>query len=152
MNRIILTADTDFIQLIDSDVVTAYHSSGYKNLTPYPNMHCGDLKQALYRADYKMNDECLYNESYIYALDISLKGLSNELILDRGFKQDLLFEDSFKKEYNVLCYKNISEGDVYKNNLSLIVLNTNNILSMRIDNKWRASEVDRYLFKTQNKK
>ena len=148
MNKITLTSDTHFEQLLEAEVITAYHSSGYPGLVPYPNIHCGDIKQALYRADFKMNDEELYDESYIYELEISSKGLPKELILDQGHKQDLSFEDFFKKDYNVLCYKNTAEGDVNKNNLSLIVLNTNNILSMKIHSKWSASEVEKYLFET----
>lgn len=143
----ILDNNTKFEDLKNLDTINVFHSCSTDNLikrfedNPDKNIHAGTLYQAIDRADYKINDEELYHTAYIYEITVSLNGLKEELVIDDGERANSDFEDTFKKDYNILAYKNVGEGNVKYENLSLIILNKCNILSIKLHSVMNGEQI-----------
>lgn len=147
----ILERNTRFEDIKRRDIIKVYHSCSVldieKRFREYPdiNIHVGSLYQALDRADYKLNDQDLYDVAYIHELEISLNGLFDHLIEDDGGSANSEEENKYKDRYNLLAYKNIAEGNRRDENLSLIILNKKNILNTRINFKLDREELEKEL-------
>lgn len=145
-----LEPNTSFQEIKKLTSIIVYHSCGVDNFVPRENLHTGSFLQTLFRADYKINDEGLYKHGYVYKLEISLEGLSEELMLDDGFDSDISFEDSLKNKFNVVAYKNVAEGFKKDKNLSLLVLREKNIVSCKLDSIWSGPAIESYLYDYEN--
>ena len=132
----ILEQNTTLEQIKNTDTLKVYHSCSTENLaerfkaSPNKNIHAGTLYQALDRADYKINDEELYDTAYIHEITINLNGLYPKLVKDDGENANSDMENRYKIYWNVLVYKNVGEGRIKDQNLSVIILNKKNILSV----------------------
>ena len=144
----ILEQNTFFNEIKNSSRLTVYHSCSVPNLNkrfknnPDKNIHAGTLYQAICRADYKVNDEELYDEICIHEIDISLEGLYPKMVIDDGENANSIKEDKFKPKWNLLVYKNVGEGDIRDNNLSVIILNKSNILSVKLYGFFNGEELE----------
>jgi hypothetical protein len=141
-----LDTNTSLEEIKKQKSIFAYHSTGLHVFEPRENLHCGSLVQAVFRADYKINDEQLFDHAYIYKLHISLEGLLDDVILDDGYESNPNFEDVLKSKCNVALYKNVAEGYKKDKNLSLLVLNKRNIISYQNSSVWSGEEIETFLY------
>lgn len=149
----ILEQNTSFDDIKKSDKLIVYHSCSVRDLRDRfsknkdKNIHAGTLLQAMHRADFKINDECLYDKAYIHEIHLNLEGLCPKLTKDDGCNSNVLLEDSFKSKWNILCYKNVSEGYIRENNLSVIILNKDNITDILFHSEWNGEDLEKSLYK-----
>lgn len=143
---------TSFDELLKSDSITVYHSCSFNgdflsrvNSRPDKNIHAGSLFQAVWRADFKVNDEEVYPISYIYELVLNPKKIYNELIIDSGENVSQADEDSYKKDYDLLVYHNTGEGHANEPNLSVIILDHSIIKSVRLYAAMNSEEITQYM-------
>ena len=111
------------------------------------NMHVGSYIQALDRADYKINDQEEYTTGYLHEIIIRINKLYPTLIVDHGYNVNQSEEDQYKLNWDILVYKNTGEGNVHTQNLSLIILNRDLIVSSRLHSKWTGDKLTRYFAK-----
>jgi hypothetical protein len=150
--RLILDRHTSFQEVLDSNTITVYHSCSFKgdfyariSSKPDKNIHAGSLFQAVWRADYKVNDEEAYPISYIYELVLKPERIYNELIHDSGENVDQSHEDQYKENYDLLVYHNTGEGHANEANLSVIILDHNIIKSVRLYASMNGEEITKYM-------
>lgn len=127
-----LTPDTDFPTLQTQETIKVYRSSSRPDKTTYESgSHVGTLQQALIRADYFLNDEESHDKYYLYELEIRLGRIYPKLESDSGENHGNSYYQNLAKDYDTVVYKNTGEGDIKRENLSLIVLNPNNVISSK---------------------
>lgn len=147
-----LTDTTHPTQVIygDHDALLVYHSCSIENglrqrfAASNKNIHAGSLIQAIWRADYKVNDQEAYPIAYIHKIIFKLGNVYPKLVDDFGYDVDQADEDKYKPSWHTLLYHNTGEGFADRNNLSVIILNKNNILSIDLHSKWTADDLKRY--------
>jgi hypothetical protein len=149
---VILEQTTTFDTIKEADTLIVYHSCSTNKLkerfnnNPDKNIHAGTLLQALCRADYKINDEELYKKAYVYEIKIELDGVCPDLVKDDGKDSDSSMEDTYKSNWNILVYKNVGEGRVEDENLSVIILNKKVIKSVKLHSKWNGKTLEQELY------
>lgn len=127
-----LLPSTTFQSLKAQEKIKAYRSSARPSKTSYESgSHAGTLQQALIRADYFLNDEESHDKYYLYELEINLGRIYPKLESDSGENHGNSYYQNLAKDYDTIIYKNTGEGDIQKENLSLIILNPNNIISSK---------------------
>jgi len=143
---------TSFEELLKSDTITVYHSCSFNGdflsrvkSRPDKNIHAGSLFQAVWRADFKVNDEEVYPISYIYELVLNPNKIYNELIPDSGENVDQADEDKYKSDYDLLVYHNTGEGHAHESNLSVIILDHSIIKSVRLYTSMNSEEITQYM-------
>lgn len=143
---------TSFDEILKSDYITVYHACSFNGdflsrvkSKPDKNIHAGSLFQAVWRADFKVNDEEVYPISYIYELVLNPKKIYNQLIHDFGENVDQQEEDKYKKDYDLLVYHNTGEGHNHEPNLSVIILDHNIIKSVRLHSAMNSEEISKYM-------
>lgn len=148
----ILQQNTTFENIKESDTLIVYHSCSTKKLkerfknNPDKNIHAGTLVQALHRADYKINDEGLYKKSYVHEIHLKLSQVYPKLVKDDGKNSDSSMEDSYKSKWNILVYKNVGEGYIEDQNLSVIILNKDNIKKIKLHSEWDGKKLEEKLY------
>lgn len=128
-----LLPSTTFQSLKVQEKIKAYRSSARPSKTSYESgSHAGTLQQALIRADYFLNDEESHDKYYLYELEIKLGRIYPKLESDSGENHGNSYYQNLAKDYDTIIYKNTGEGDIQNENLSLIILNPNNIISSKL--------------------
>jgi len=150
--NLVLDRHTSFREVLNSNTITVYHSCSFngdffKRISSRPdkNIHAGSLFQAVWRADYKVNDEEAYPISYIYELVLQPERIYNQLIHDSGENVDQADEDSYKENYDLLVYHNTGEGHANESNLSVIILDHRIIKSVRLYASMNGEEIGKYM-------
>ena len=150
--NLVLDRHTSFREVLDSNTITVYHSCSFngdffKRISSRPdkNIHAGSLFQAVWRADYKVNDEESYPISYIYELVLQPERIYNQLIHDSGENVDQADEDSYKENYDLLVYHNTGEGHKNESNLSVIILDHGIIKSVRLYASMNGEEIGKFM-------
>lgn len=150
--QLVLDRHTSFQEVLNSNTITVYHSCSFQgdffqriSNRPDKNIHAGSLFQAVWRADYKVNDEEVYPISYIYELVLNPKKIYNQLIHDSGKNVDQDEEDKYKKDYDLLVYHNTGEGHNHEPNLSVIILDHNIIKSVNLYAGMNSEEITQYM-------
>ncbi len=148
----ILDRHTSLEEVLDSKEVTVYHSCSFngdffKRISSRldKNIHAGSLFQAVWRADYKVNDEESYPVSYIYELVLKPKRIYNQLIHDSGENVNQADEDRYKENYDLLVYHNTGEGHRNESNLSVIILDHSIIESSRLYASMNGEEIRKFM-------
>lgn len=148
---LILNQNTTKQELLNNKNIKVYHSCSFEgdffsriNSKPHKNIHVGSLFQAIWRADYKVNDNEDYNTSYVYELNINPDKVYPNLIKDEGYNVDQSEEDKYKKDWDILIYKNTGEGYTKDENLSIIILNKNIIKSAKLHSEWNSAKLKNY--------
>lgn len=150
-NILSLNETTTKTELLNSNKIKVYHSCSFKGdffsrikNKPEKNIHAGSLFQAIWRADFKVNDNQDYNISYVYELILEPTKIYPDLILDEGYNVDQSEEDKYKKNWDILIYKNTGEGYIKDENLSIIILNKDIIKSVNIHSEWDSVKLTNY--------
>lgn len=150
--RLVLDRHTSFEDLLKSNTITVYHSCSFQgdffqriSNRPDKNIHAGSLFQAVWRADFKVNDEEVYPISYIYEIVLNPNKIYNELIHDSGENVDQQDEDRYKEDYDLLVYHNTGEGHAHEPNLSVIILDHSIIKSVRLFSAMNSDEITQYM-------
>ena len=152
----ILEQNTTLEDIKSSDKLIVYHSCSTKDLNsrfinnPNKNIHAGTLLQAVYRADYKINDEGLYTTSYIHQIHLNINDLYPNLVKDDGGNSNSFMEDTYKSNWNLLVYKNVAEGHIENQNLSVIILNKSIIEKVEYHSEWDNEKIEKYLYHLYN--
>ena len=136
----------------ERDVLKVYRSSAVKTVdslweafqSSNKNIHAGSFIQAIWRADYKINDEEEYDKAYVYEITFKLGKIYPELIHDSGYDVDQVNEDKYKPQYDTLLYHNTGEGFSDRENLSVIILNKNNIEKIELHSAWTSDTLKDY--------
>ncbi len=133
MNILELTPDVTFEEAQKASSLKVYRSSARPNKQDYTaGSHAGTKQQALIRADYMLNDEQKYDEYYLYELVVTLDRVYPELVEDTGTDHGYDFTSDIASNYDIAFYKNTGEGDVRRENLSIIVINPKSIQSSKM--------------------
>lgn len=149
----ILEQNTPFDKIKELDTLIVYHSCSTKKLkerfkdNPDKNIHAGTLIQALFRADYKINDAGLYKKCYVHEIHLKLNNLYPNLVKDDGKNSNTSMEDTYKSNWDILVYKNMGEGYIDDENLSVIILNKNSIKKIKFHSEWNGIKLEEELFK-----
>lgn len=99
------------------------------NKTSYDSgVHVGSKQQALIRADYMVNDEGSHMRYYLYELELKLSRIWPMVEKDKGDNHGNDYYNDIAKDFDIVVYKNTGEGNIENNNLSLIILNPDNII------------------------
>jgi hypothetical protein len=150
--RVVLDRNTTQEELSKANSIVAYHACASKE--PFLNkiknrpdvgVHAGSLFQAVWRADYKVNDEGDYDIAHIHELVIEPKSVYPQLVEDSGYDQDQGDENQYKGEYDLLMYHNTGEGHANESNLSVIVLDHSIIKSSRLYAAMNSEEITKYM-------
>jgi len=127
-----LTPHTKFLDVKGMEYLKVYRSSARPNKHNYTEgSHAGTLQQALIRADYMINDEEKYDEYYLYELIIRLGRVYPSLLKDDGSDHGYDYVSDMK-DYDTAFYKNTGEGDIRNENLSVIIINPDSIISSKM--------------------
>lgn len=127
-----LLPTTTFESLKRLDKIKVYRASARKNKTTYnPGDHAGTEQQALIRADYMVNDEERYDQYYLYELEIKLSRIYPVLESENGQDHGNDHYKHLVKDYDLVIYKNMGEGNIKNPNLSIIILNPRIIISSK---------------------
>jgi len=127
-----LTPHTKFSDVKGMEYLKVYRSSARPNKHNYAGgSHAGTLQQALIRADYMINDEEKYDEYYLYELIIRLGRVYPSLLKDDGSNHGYDYVSDMK-DYDTAFYKNTGEGDIRNENLSVIIINPDSIISSKM--------------------
>jgi hypothetical protein len=127
-----LTPHTKFSNVESMKYLKVYRSSARPNKHNYTEgSHAGTLQQALIRADYMINDEEKYDEYYLYELIIRLGRVYPSLLKDDGSDHGYDYISDMK-DYDTAFYKNTGEGDIRNENLSIIIINPDSIISSKM--------------------
>jgi len=153
VNRnLVLDRHTSQDQLMKATRIVAYHGCRSKDpfvakikKRPDVSIHAGSMFQAVWRADYKVNDEGDYDVAHIHELVIEPKSIYPKLVLDSGYDQDQQDEDQYKGKYDLLVYHNTGEGHAHEPNLSIIVLDHSIIKSSRLYAAMNADQLTKYM-------
>lgn len=127
-----LTSKTKLSDILNKETLKVYHASAQRvlKIDSSKGLHVGSLDQARDRADFYVNDECLYSDYHIHELTIRLPGRDNiHRVIDKGYRANIAEENSFAQKSDILVYRNVAEGKVKEQNLSLIILNVDTIES-----------------------
>jgi hypothetical protein len=125
-----LSENSKFDELKNKNIIKVYRSSAERDKFKYnTGIHAGSKKQALIRADLKVNDDEECDKSYLYEIIYKLGKVYPSLIDDDGSNHDIDFSTYIEMGYDSLIYKNTGEGNIKDENLSIIILNLENILS-----------------------
>jgi hypothetical protein len=150
--NLILDRYTSFEEVLKANTITVYHSCSFHgdffariSSRKEKNIHAGSLFQAVWRADYKVNDEQVYPVSYIYELVIKPESIYNKLIHDSGENVDQSEEDQYKNDYDLLVYHNTGEGHRHEPNLSVIVLDHSIIKSVKLHSSMNSEQITKYM-------
>ena len=128
-----LTPDTTFEELSKMGTIRTYRSSAKNDKTSYQSgSHVGSKLQALIRADYMLNDEEKYDEYYLYEVILDVGKIYPKVHADDGSDHDISYGIDVSNDYDLIAYKNTGEGDIRRENLSLIILNPSNVISNKI--------------------
>jgi hypothetical protein len=92
----------------------------------------GSKLQALIRADYMLNDEEKYEQYYLYEVILDVGKIYPKVHADDGSDHDISYGIDVSNDYDLIAYKNTGEGDIRRENLSLIILNPSNVISNKI--------------------
>lgn len=118
-----LTADSKFKDVVNFENLKVFRSSARGDKRDYVSgSHCGTRQQALIRADYMINDEGKYDTYYLYELIIKIGSVYPELLPDDGSDHGYDYVEGLG-DYDLAFYKNTGEGDIRKENLSVIIIN-----------------------------
>jgi hypothetical protein len=155
LNRnVVLARNTSQAQLVNSKIIKVYHSCSFKGdflsrirSRPDKNIHAGSLFQAVWRADYKVNDEEAFPVSYVYEIVIEPKSIYPKLIVDTGENVDQQDEDQYKGRYDLLMYHNTGEGHAHETNLSVIILDHDIIKSVKLYASMDSDQITEYMTK-----
>jgi len=149
---VILDRMTPVQQLLKAKTITVYHSCSFKGdflarvkSRPDKNIHAGSLFQAVWRADYKVNDEEAFPISYVYEIVIKPKRIFPELIHDSGENVNQQEEDEYKGKYDLLLYHNTGEGHAHETNLSVIILDHSIIKSVKLYASMDSEQITEYM-------
>jgi hypothetical protein len=149
--NLILNEHTQISEILNNKKIIVYHSCSFKGnlfsrlaIKPNKNIHTGSLFQTLWRADYKVNDNEDYLVSYVYEIIIETNKIYPNLIKDEGYNVNQSEEDKYKKDWDILIYKNTGEGFVKDENLSIIILNKNIIKSAKLHSEWNSAKLRNY--------
>lgn len=120
-----LTADTKFTDIQEVEYLKVFRSSARGEKREYTKgSHCGTRQQALIRADYMINDEGKYDKYYLYELVIKVGNIYPNILPDDGSDHGYDYVKGLGN-YDLAFYKNTGEGDIRKENLSVIIINPN---------------------------
>lgn len=152
MNPLELTDTAPYTQVVygEYDALRVYHSCSMQSGVlerfnkSHKNIHAGPLVQAIWRADYKVNDQEAYPVAYIHEIVFKLGNVCPFLMSDPGYDVDQEQEDAYKPRYDTVLYHNTGEGFADRPNLSVIILNKNNIASVKFHSKWDAQSIQAY--------
>lgn len=153
VNRnLVLGRNTTQMELAKATSIVAYHACASKEpflnkikTRPDVSVHAGSLFQAVWRADYKVNDEGDYDIAHIHELVIEPKRIYPKLVEDLGYDQDQQDENQYKGKYDLLMYHNTGEGHAHESNLSIIVLDHSIIKSARLYSAMNADQITEYM-------
>jgi hypothetical protein len=127
-----LLPNTSFESIKKLDKIKVYRSSARMNKTNYDSgVHVGSKQQALIRADYMVNDEGSHNRYYLYELEIKLSRIWPMVEEDNGDDHGNDYYSDIAKDFDIVVYKNTGEGSIKNHNLSIVILNPDNILSSK---------------------
>ncbi|NBO22241.1 hypothetical protein EBU94_02715 [bacterium] len=127
-----LLPNTNLFDLKNSKKIKVYRSCARPDKTTYNSgFHAGTLQQALIRADYFLNDEETHDEYYLYELEIVLGRIYPQLEIDKGENHGSDYYAKIFKDYDTVIYKNTGEGNIENENLSIVVLNPQNVVSSK---------------------
>lgn len=149
---LVLDRNTTQVELAKAGSIIAYHACASKEpfLTkiksrPDLGVHAGSLFQAVWRADYKVNDEGDYDIAHIHELVIEPKSIYPKLVNDSGYDQDQQDENQYKGKYDLLLYHNTGEGHANESNLSVIILDHSIIKSARLYAAMNSEQITKYM-------
>lgn len=152
LKNLVLDRYTSFENILKSNTITVYHSCSFKgdffqriSNRPDKNIHAGSLFQAVWRADFKVNDEEVYPVAHIYELVLEPKNIYKQLVIDNGEDVDQSNEDSYKEEYDLLVYHNTGEGHIHEPNLSVIILDHSIIKSARLYASMNSEQITKFM-------
>lgn len=134
----------------DHDLLRVYHSCSIATglaerfAQSHQNIHAGSLIQAIWRADFKVNDQESYDVAYVHEIIFDGGNVYPRLIDDPGYNVDQADEDQYKPKWDTLLYHNTGEGFADRTNLSIIILNKRNIRSIRLHSTWDADALKAY--------
>jgi hypothetical protein len=131
-SQIELTPYTTFDEIRNAKTIKTYRSSARNNSTYRFGYHVGSKKQALIRADFMLNDEEKYNEYFLFELMLNVNRVYPELEMDDGSDHGASYGKDLKDNYDIIVYKNTGEGTIEDENLSLIILNPDVIISTQL--------------------
>jgi len=143
----VLSPSTTLEDLMNTKTIKVYRSSAKPNKMYYKaGFHAGTEDQAYRRADYQVNDEELYDRYYLYELILKVGNVYPKLVEDKGEDHGADFGSELSNEYDLLVYKNTGEGDYHNyENLSIIGLNPNNIVSSKMVKELSSEELEHYV-------
>lgn len=131
MNELLPT--TDFESMKKLETVKVFRSSARPNKTTYESgFHAGTKQQALIRADYMVNDEGSHMRYYLYELEIKLGRVWPMLETDDGSNHGGDYYRDIAKDFDTVIYKNTGEGNIKNHNLSIVVLNPDNVIKSKM--------------------
>jgi len=149
---LVLDRHTSQAELMKAPRIIAYHGcrseeSFINKIKKRPdfNIHAGSLFQAIWRSDYKVNDEEVYDVAHIHELVIEPKRIYPKLIFDSGYDQDYQDENQYKGKYDLLVYHNTGEGHAYEPNLSIIILDHSIIKASRLYAAMNGEDITKYM-------
>jgi hypothetical protein len=135
INSLYLGPDTKIEDILRADILKVYRSSLRLNKNDYrPGAHAGTLQQSLIRADYMVNDEERYDKYYLYELSLRVSNIYPKILDDDGSDHSAEYVESLKG-YHLAFYKNTGEGDITRENLSVIIIDPKTIISSKIIQK-----------------
>ena len=142
-----LMPDTTFEEIKEAGSIICYHSSDKEDLNPVRDgIHLGTKDQAVWRADYMVNDDQLFDEYNLHKVLLNVGRVYPDLIEDPGTDHGEEYKSELSAEYDTLVYINKAEGDSSKHlNLSLIALNTSNIKAVKFDSVLTSDALDAYI-------
>lgn len=149
---LVLDRNTTQVELTKAKSIVAYHACASKEpflnkikTRPDLGVHAGSLFQAVWRADYKVNDEGDYEIAHIHELVIEPKSVYPNLVEDLGYDQDQQDENQYKGKYDLLLYHNTGEGHAHEANLSIIVLDHSIIKSARLYTAMNSEQITKFM-------
>lgn len=127
-----LTADTKFKDISGVEYLKVFRSSARSEKRDYTKgSHCGTLQQALIRADYMINDEGKYDKYYLYELVIKVGDIYPKILPDDGSDHGYDYVEGLG-DYDLAFYKNTGEGDIKKENLSVIIIDPDIVVQSKM--------------------
>jgi hypothetical protein len=127
-----LTADAKFKDIRGVKYLKVFRSSARGEKRDYvAGSHCGTLQQALIRADYMINDEGKYDKYYLYELVIRVGDIYPKILPDDGSDHGYDYVEGLG-DYDLAFYKNTGEGDIKKENLSVIIIDPDIVMQSKM--------------------
>ena len=127
-----LTADAKFKDIRGVEYLKVFRSSARGEKRDYvAGSHCGTLQQALIRADYMINDEGKYDKYYLYELVIKVGDIYPKILPDDGSDHGYDYVEGLG-DYDLAFYINTGEGDIKKENLSVIIIDPDIVVQSKM--------------------